>query len=278
MPRRWNRCAQVLATGLLAASLAAGCGRTTPTAALPTAAPVLTPAPAQETMTSEPTAIPTPAPTLPPATAEPVPLQNPGFEDAPEGSAPSGWTHTGATAAVRLDANGHTGAGRLTHQAAEAYTVESAQTVSGLTNQWYTLRGWVRSSGGQTAVYLALQCGATEQRVDVPPTTPGYRWIHLAVANQVTDGQCTIRLRSEGAPDTWASFDDIELVPGRAALSILGADISSLAKSEALGGTYGDAAGLPQDALQILTDNGLNYARLRVWVDPADGKAMGVAA
>jgi arabinogalactan endo-1,4-beta-galactosidase len=60
------------------------------------------------------------------------------------------------------------------------------------------------------------------------------------------------------------------LVPGQATLSILGADISSLKKSEDLGGIYRDASGTAMDALQILKDNGLNYARLRVWVDPAD--------
>jgi arabinogalactan endo-1,4-beta-galactosidase len=107
--------------------------------------------------------------------------------------------------------------------------------------------------------------------VHLPHTTPGYRWLHLSVSNQVTDGQCTIRLYSDGNPDTWASFDDIELVPGQAALSILGADISSLKKSEDLGGIYKDAGGTPMDALQVLKDHGLNYARLRVWVDPADG-------
>ncbi len=80
-----------------------------------------------------------------------------------------------------------------------------------------------------------------------------------------------IRLYSDGNPDTYASFDDIELVPGQAVLSILGADISSLKKSEDLGGLYKDASGTPMDALQILKDHGLNYARLRVWVDPADG-------
>ena len=105
----------------------------------------------------------------------------------------------------------------------------------------------------------------------MPPTTPGYRWLQLALSQQVTDGQCTISLYSDGNPDTWASFDDIELVPGRVALSILGADISSLAKSEALGGVYRYSDGTQADALQILKDHGLNYARLRVWVDPADG-------
>ena len=258
--------ARALASALMAAVTAAGCGRSTPAAT-----PQATQPPALATATSESTAVPTLEPTLTLPVPEPVRLVNPGFEEPGPDGAPAGWVQTGAVEAVRLDENGHSGDWRLTHQAAEAYQIETSQSVSGLANQWYTLRGWVRSTGGQKAVYLALQCGSEEKRVNVPPTTPGYRWIHLAVANQVTGGQCTIRLMSEGEPETWASFDDIELVPGRAALSILGADISSLPKSEALGGTYADTNGTPRDALQILADNGLNYARLRVWVDSADG-------
>ena len=208
----------------------------------------------------------TPTSTPPPGDV-PAGLANPGFED----QGMTGWTHTGAVDAVTLDDRGHSGDHRLTHQGAEAYQVETAQAVSGLADQWYTLRAWARSSGGQNAVYIALACGSEEKRAYVPPTTPGYRWLHLAVSAQVTGGQCTIRLVSDGKADTWASFDDIELAPGRSALSILGADISSLHKSEDLGGVYRDANGTAGDALQILRDSGLNYARLRVWVDPADG-------
>ena len=91
------------------------------------------------------------------------------------------------------------------------------------------------------------------------------------VSNEVTDGQCITSLVSDGNPDTWASFDDIELVPGQTVLSILGSDISSLKKSEDLGGIYKEVDGTPADALQILKNHGLNYARLRVWLDPADG-------
>ena len=203
--------------------------------------------------------------------AQPVSLTNPGFEDQQAGGMPSGWTQTGNVEAVKLEERGNSGKLRLTHQAVGAYQVETSQSISGLANDWYTLRGWVRSSGGQKEVYLGLKCGSVEKSVHVPPTTPGYRWLHLSVSNHVTDGQCTIRLYSDGNPDTWASFDDIELVPGQTALSILGADISSLKKSEDLGGIYKDASGTPMDALQILNDNGLNYARLRVWLDPADG-------
>jgi len=100
---------------------------------------------------------------------------------------------------------------------------------------------------------------------------PGYRWIQLVVSNQAAGGKCTISLHSDGNPETWASFDDIELIPGRAELFILGADISSLKKSEDKGGIYREADGTKQDALKILKDHGLNYARLRVWMNPADG-------
>ncbi|MFI9843796.1 arabinogalactan endo-beta-1,4-galactanase [Nonomuraea sp. NPDC051941] len=54
-------------------------------------------------------------------------------------------------------------------------------------------------------------------------------------------------------------------------LRIRGADVSSLAKSEAYGGVYRDARGREGDALRILSDAGLNYIRLKVWVNPADG-------
>ncbi|WP_112140808.1 glycoside hydrolase family 53 protein [Glycomyces dulcitolivorans] len=50
-----------------------------------------------------------------------------------------------------------------------------------------------------------------------------------------------------------------------------GADISSLAKSEALGGTYMWPDGWREDAIWILQKSGVNWIRLKVWVNPADG-------
>jgi len=60
-------------------------------------------------------------------------------------------------------------------------------------------------------------------------------------------------------------------VAGQAALSIMGADISSLKKSEDKGGVYYDENGVQGDALKILKAHGLNYARIRVWVNSLDG-------
>ncbi len=54
-------------------------------------------------------------------------------------------------------------------------------------------------------------------------------------------------------------------------LRILGADISSLKKSEDLGGVYAYEDGTQADALMILKDHGMNYARIRVWVNSPDG-------
>ncbi|MFI6481116.1 arabinogalactan endo-beta-1,4-galactanase [Nonomuraea sp. NPDC050663] len=54
-------------------------------------------------------------------------------------------------------------------------------------------------------------------------------------------------------------------------LPVRGADISSLAKSEDLGGVYRHADGRRGDALRILKQAGLTHVRLKVWVDPADG-------
>ena len=218
-----------------------------------------------------PSAEVTPSSEVPTSIPESVRLINPGFEDQEPDGMPLGWNTTGSAEAIDVEDRGHSGNFRLTHQGSEAYQAETWQTITGLANDWYTLRAWVRSSGGQNAVYIALKCGSDEKRVAVPSTSPGYRWMQLVVSNKAVDGQCTVSLYSDGNPDTWASFDDVELVTGRSALSILGADISSLKKSEDMGGVYRYADGTQADALQILKDHGLNYARLRVWVDTADG-------
>lgn len=52
---------------------------------------------------------------------------------------------------------------------------------------------------------------------------------------------------------------------------ISGGDMSTLAKSEDLGAVFRDADGNEGDALTVLAGAGMNYARLKVWVDPADG-------
>ncbi|MFG2648182.1 glycosyl hydrolase 53 family protein [Streptomyces sp. NPDC048436] len=182
----------------------------------------------------------------------------------------SGWSTYGTATASYAEAGGHTGASRLSHWSASAYKVETYQYLTGLTNGTYTLTAWVRSSGGQKSAYLALKSGSAEQRTDLPPT-PNGRWLRLVTSVTVTDGACTVRLYSDANAGNWANFDDITLTRGSTSLPIKGADVSSLKKNEDFGGVYRDSSGATADALAVLKSAGMNYARLRVWVDPADG-------
>jgi len=58
---------------------------------------------------------------------------------------------------------------------------------------------------------------------------------------------------------------------GAAPLTMLGADVSSVQRTQDLGGRYFDAAGTARDPLDILKSIGVNYVRLRAWNNPASG-------
>ncbi|GHH05306.1 arabinogalactan endo-beta-1,4-galactanase [Streptomyces rubradiris] len=198
-------------------------------------------------------------------------LTNGGFESDGTGAAvPAGWSEYGDTGASYTEAGGHAGSHRLSHYSASAYKVETYQYLSGLANGNYKLTAWVRSSGGQKAAYIALKnCGGSEQRTDLPVSSSG--WIRIVTPVNVTNNQCTISINSDANAGNWINVDDLTFTAGTTGTSIHGADISSLAKSEAKGGVYRTGSGSAGDALPILKSYGMNYARLKVWVNPADG-------
>ncbi|WP_377268866.1 glycosyl hydrolase 53 family protein [Peterkaempfera sp. SMS 1(5)a] len=202
-------------------------------------------------------------------------VTNGGFEANGTGTgSPTGWSTTsatGQTGASYTESGGHSGSYRLTHWAAGAYKVETSQQLSGLAKGSYTLTAWVRSSGGQNSAYLALRnCGGAEQRTDLPPTPDG-AWIRLVTSVSVTTGSCTVSIDSDANAGNWINVDDLTLAPGATGLTVRGADVSTLKKSEDKGGVYRNADGTTGDALTILHSAGMNYARLKVWVNPADG-------
>ncbi|OAR26400.1 arabinogalactan endo-1,4-beta-galactosidase [Streptomyces sp. ERV7] len=201
-------------------------------------------------------------------------LTNTGFEADGTGTAtPAGWSTysaAGRNAASFTEPGGHSGGYRLSHYASSAYKVETYQYLTGLANGNYTLTAWVRSGGGQNAAYLSLKnCGGSEQRTDLPVSSNG--WIRIVTSVSVTNNQCTIGVASDANAGNWLNVDDVSFRAGSTHLAVKGADVSSLAKSEALGGVYRTASGTSGDALALLRSSGMNYARLKVWVDPADG-------
>ncbi|MEV5886064.1 arabinogalactan endo-1,4-beta-galactosidase [Streptomyces sp. NPDC052020] len=198
-------------------------------------------------------------------------LTNGGFEADGTGAAtPGGWSEYGASAASYVESGGRGGGHRLSHWASSAYKVETYQYLSGLANGNYKLTAWVRSGGGQNAAYLALKnCGGAEQRTDLPVSAGG--WIRIVVPVRVTNNQCTVSVNSDANAGNWINVDDLTFTQGTSGTAIKGADISSLAKSEARGGVYRTSSGTRGDALALLKSSGMNYARLKVWVNPADG-------
>ncbi|HZM78376.1 MAG TPA: arabinogalactan endo-1,4-beta-galactosidase [Candidatus Limnocylindrales bacterium] len=202
----------------------------------------------------------------------PAQLVNPGFEADGGGTAtPAGWSEQGQAAASFTEAGGRTGAFRLTHWSAEAYQVATSQRLRGLREGTYTLRAWVRSSGDQRSTYLALTgCGGKDKRVALPRTGPEW-WVQIAVSTRVEQSTCTISINSDANAGDWINVDDLEFTrTPKQDLEIKGADVSQLAKNERYGAVYKDANGHERDALRILKSNGVNYLRLKVWVDSAD--------
>jgi arabinogalactan endo-1,4-beta-galactosidase len=216
-------------------------------------------------------------------------LVNPGFEADGGTDNPTGWDSSGDVWADFTEPGGHSGDYRLSHWNGGSYMVVTSQTVTGLNNGPHTLRIWVKSGGGQNEAYISLRdCGSPEVQVPITQTSTTV-WEQLEASIGVTNGQCTIVLYSDANAGNWANFDDAEFFDAAAPpvptptpkpvtlgqkgepLAIRGADVSSLDKSEVMGGIYRYPNGKQGDALEILSSHGMNYIRLRVWVDPADG-------
>ena len=257
---------------LLIVILLAGCtsSQSTATEAVPTLA----------SPSEEPTPMSTPKlnlspprshpPLNPPRTGSPIPLVNPGFEEQAADGTLAGWTHSGACDAILIEDNGHSSDFRLTHNSTRGlpgrnlpdhhrvgeWTVYAARLGALQRRARRSLPGaQVRGRGkaslcaaDHTGLPLAAAGGLQPGNGWQLHHPPGIGWLR----------------RIPGPALTISSW-----CPGGTALSILGADISSLKKSEDMGGVYRYPDGTQADALQILSDYGMNYARLRVWVDPA---------
>ena len=198
-------------------------------------------------------------------------VTNPGFESNAATATPTGWTASGTTAASYTEAGGHAGSYRLTHWSASAYAVDTYQTVTNITDGYYTLGVWTRSDDTGGNNYISLSgCGSSTKTTYVPVDSDG-NWVQIVDYIDVTNNQCTINLYSGGAAGAWTNYDDVTFTAGSAPISVRGADVSSLYRGEQDGGVYYTSSGTKENALQIMSAAGLNYVRLRVFVNPADG-------
>jgi arabinogalactan endo-1,4-beta-galactosidase len=199
-------------------------------------------------------------------------VTNPGFEANGTGTAtPTGWTASGTTSASYTQSGGHSGSYELTHWSSSAYTVDTYQEITNITPGDYTFGVWVRSddTGGSNWITMS-SCGGSTPRTYVPADSDG-NWLHIVTYAYVSSTTCYIDFHSASAAGAWTNYDDITFTYGSAPVAIRGGDVSSLDRGEQDGGVYYTSSGTKENALQILSAAGMNYVRLRVWVNPSDG-------
>ncbi|HTR90440.1 MAG TPA: glycosyl hydrolase 53 family protein [Trebonia sp.] len=204
-------------------------------------------------------------------------VTNPGFNANGATTTPTGWTtssSTGTASASYSEATstGYNGDGyQLTHWSSRAFSVDTYQTLTGLSSGYYTLGVWIRSNGGDNSNYISLTgCGGSNTATNVPADSDG-NWLHIVTYVDVTTGTCTINFVTSGNAGDWTNYDGVTFTSGSAPVAIRGGDVSSLYRSEQDGGVYYTSSGTAENADQQLSAAGMNYVRLRVWVNPGDG-------
>jgi hypothetical protein len=105
----------------------------------------------------------------------------------------------------------HTGRWSLRQFAQSAYTASETQNVTGLPAGTYTLKAWVKSSGGQNAAAVfAKDFGGAEQDASIKDRQDA--WTQITIANiSVTTGNCTVGVQSDANAGDWVEADDFSL-------------------------------------------------------------------
>ncbi|ROQ04564.1 O-glycosyl hydrolase [Rathayibacter sp. PhB93] len=145
-------------------------------------------------------------------------IQNPGLDAGVAGQNIPGWlTWGGDAAGTHLDADytqagGHGGGGlEGVHFRPVPYSVYTWQTAE-VSNGTYTLKAWVRSSGGQTAAQMvAKHYGGRDLSAAIPATRT---FTQISIPDiQVTDGRVEVAFYSVAGARKWIAFDDVTLEP-----------------------------------------------------------------
>jgi endo-1,4-beta-xylanase len=142
-------------------------------------------------------------------------LNNSGFEeDGTTVNNISGWISWSSENNLDADQTqtpgAHSGKFYATHWKATPYDIWTYQKKTGLQNGLYTLRAWVRSSGGQREVQIGavLNGGNTWLYTNIPKADD---WIQVTLPNiNITNGECEIGFWSNAYANQWLDFDTVE--------------------------------------------------------------------
>ncbi len=198
-------------------------------------------------------------------------IVNSGFEKFTQTNSPVGWTSSADqnnSDASHIVEGGYSGKYALEHRKGTTYKVTTSQTLTSLSDGYYSLWAWVRNSGGQNSCFLAAQTDDIKKITSLPVSK---EWKRIVVRGiLVKSRKCTISLTSDANANNWCQIDDLQLVKATKPYPFLkGGDISELSYIESMGGKFYDN-GVEKDCLQILKDYGFNLIRLRLYNDPGN--------
>ena len=141
-------------------------------------------------------------------------LTNSSFDaEASDTQTPSGWTEwssNGGAGKGYTESNGgsNSGARHGTHCGDFGYNMYTSQTKNDLPNGLYTLRAYARRNGNQTVCQLeATDSGGITRTAPIPASST-YQLVEIKDIN-VTNGKCTVGIRSEAAAYEFVHFDDV---------------------------------------------------------------------
>jgi hypothetical protein len=163
---------------------------------------------------SSPTPTPTPSPTPTPTPTGNL-ITNPGFEaDNAIVDTITGWSSSSSSGF--LDADGTWTPGSYAgnyfayHWRNTNYDIWTYQRKTGLANGLYTLRAWVRSSGGQQEAQMGavIDGGTRWLYVNIPPT---WTWTQITLSNiPINNGACEVGFWSLAGTNQEIDFDNVE--------------------------------------------------------------------
>lgn len=142
-------------------------------------------------------------------------VQNPGFEAQQASTqSPANWVTVGnnpeadyTETSYALEGNYHG-----THFKNAAYSVATYQDITGLSSGAYTLKAWVKSSGGQTGATMEVKDGSTYTTVSIPSagSNNNCMWRLITINNvNITNGQARIIFRSTADANQFIQFDNV---------------------------------------------------------------------
>jgi hypothetical protein len=199
-------------------------------------------------------------------------ILNPGFEaDRITQTELAGWTNSKGATSIGNASGAHSGNFCIQLTSASAYADTVYQDIKQIPNGTYTLKAWVKSSGGQTACKVFISdFGSAEMSSDISKSMNA--WTQISITGiKITNGKCRVGIASDAKADNNCRADDFLLVNASPDAVVAGTALVLALPSE--NGFIKAVSGRP---FTLPLVNG--HSAMRLFVYDLSGKRIGMVA